>query len=148
MSNQNYLEKAAELAAKNGVVQVELAKKALHDASSIRRSVLNAVVPDGEKADDTPIIGCWAFESVEVPGIGLRRSGTKMDDYYFELFPDGKAMACVYGDNYETAYSVTEGCISFANIELAAMKLSLRDGKLCMRDYLGTTITFVRNEKR
>ena len=69
-------------------------------------------------------------------------------DYYFELFPDGKATACVYGDTYETAYSVTEGCISFANMELAAMKLSLRDGKLCMRDYLGATITFVRNEKK
>lgn len=147
MSNRNYLEKAAELAAKTGAMQVDLAKKAFDDAASLRRSILNAAAPDGEERDEASVTGCWAFESVELSGIGLRRSGTEMDDYYFELLPDGKAIVCVYGDTYETAYMVAEGCISFSNMELAAMKLSLLDGKLCMRDYLGTSITFARINK-
>lgn len=140
----SYLEKAVETAIQTGSAKADLAKQAFGDAGSLRRSVLNTLTPDGQVEDLEAIIGYWRFDSVELPGIGLRRNGTEMDKYYFKLLPDGKAIACVYGDTYETTWSVIDGCISFANMELASMKLTMHEDKLCLNGYLGVTISFVK----
>ena len=120
------------------------AKKAVEDAQTLRHSVLYPFAY-GEKIEDTEsLIGSWRFESMEMPGIGLRRNGTDVDNYYFELKAEGKAVVCVYGDTYETTWFEKDGCISFGNMELATLKLTMHSGKLCMSGYLGTTITFVK----
>lgn len=119
-------------------------QKIAANAGNLRRTILNAVYPGDDAVDMEVLVGYWYFESVELPGTGLRRKAPAEEDYYFEFASNGTVIAHVHGKEYETTYSLTDGCISFGNAELAALKLRLSNNKLRLSNYLGTTLTFVK----
>lgn len=92
------------------------------------------------------IVGCWQFHSLDLPGMGLRKDD-HCSDYYIELHEDGKATVCMHGTLMDTAYHLKNGRLSFEHAELAAMKLTFSEEKLCMKGYLGATVYFVKREQ-
>lgn len=123
----------------------ESARKAAENAGNLRRTILNAVSP-AASVDAESLVGYWYFEAVELPGTGLRRRASDQEDYYFKFASDGTVSAHVHGKEYETTYSVTDGCISFGNADLAALRLRLIGNSLRLSNYLGTTLTFVKQK--
>lgn len=108
---------------------------------------MNTIIP-AAAVDAEALVGYWYFEAVELPGFGLKRMASDQEDYYFNFASDGTVSAHVHGKEYETIYSVTNGCISFGNADLAALKLRLIGDSLRLSNYLGTTLTFVKQKSR
>lgn len=123
----------------------ESTRKAVEHAGNLRRTILNTVIP-AVAVDAKSLVGCWYFEAVELSESGLKRMASDQEDYYFNFASDGTVSAHVHGKEYETIYSVTDGCISFGNADLAALKLRLIDDSLRLSNYLGTTLTFVKKK--
>jgi len=137
-------EKKLDIASKIGKRNLELAQKAHDEAGACHRGMLN-IVNDETIGNVEDVIGCWCLEGIELPGIGIRKNHEE-GECYFELKEDGTAVVCVHGVTYETTYKVEDGCLSFAHAELAAMKLSMQNEKLCMNGYLGTNLRFTKME--
>lgn len=98
---------------------------------------------DGMKNEDK-LSGRWSFRALEIPALGIRRTSAGDEDYYFEFYLGGKAVVHIHGNTYATSFAVRDKYISFGHTALAAMRLSLEDGILYLKDYLGTTLTFFR----
>lgn len=125
----------------------EPVQKAVAGVGSLHRKVLNAVfTKTGDANTENNFAGIWYFAAVELMGTGLQRKASGQDDYYFEFSVDGTVAAHVHGKVYETTYCITDGCISFGNAELAALKLKVVGDTLRLSNYLGTTLTFVKRD--
>lgn len=123
----------------------ESARKAVENAENLRRTILNAA-SSADSVDAEELVGYWYFEAVELPGTGLRRKASDREDYYFKFVSDGTVSAHVHGKEYKTTYSVTDGYVSFGNADLAALRLRLIGNTLRLSNYLGTTLTFVKQK--
>ena len=84
------------------------------------------------------IVGAWKLKGVSVDGvIQVESSYIDAYDYEFIFSEDGNATVTAMGITYETTYEVRKGWITFAEADLASIKLEM-DG-----DYLKMQLNIV-----
>ena len=94
------------------------------------------------------VIGTWVLESVNLNGVTHVDAEYLGDyDYSFTFEEDGTATADVLGVRYSTTYSVKDGWITFADADLASVKLEITEDSLKMEvSPVGAGLVFTRKE--
>lgn len=92
------------------------------------------------------VIGTWVLESVNLNGVTHVDAEYLGDyDYSFTFEEDGTATADVLGARYSTTYSVKDGWITFADADLASVKLEITEDSLKMEvSPIGAGLVFTR----
>ena len=92
------------------------------------------------------VIGTWLLESVNLNGVTHVDAEYLGDyDYSFTFEEDGTATADVLGVRYSTTYSVKDGWITFADANLASVKLEITEDSLKMEvSPIGAGLVFTR----
>lgn len=100
--------------------------------------------PAAQAAPD--VIGTWVLESVNLNGVTHVDAEYLGDyDYSFTFEEDGTATADVLGVRYFTTYSVKDGWITFADANLASVKLEITEDSLKMEvSPIGAGLVFTR----
>jgi hypothetical protein len=141
MSNNVFYNNAIEATA----VGTAIAKDIIKEGTSLRKKIVKFGSAPEEEAQSKDLIGLWKYDSFELGDYSGIKVNYSKENYSFEFDEKGNAVAFIHGILYKTTYELDDGCITFGNAALAALKVTLSDGKLQMGNlFVGIALNFVK----